>query len=254
LGFLLILVAVLLSVVAVTLVHRRLPVALREQHTGPLGLINGALNVMFGVIVGFTSFLVLVEYSEAQRTVQSEAGNLEEIYLLAEPLPELERDRIRGLATSYARVVIDEEWSRMRQAQHSPRADALVEELRRSIQEGYSTSTGTEQEFFGRELDVMDELDEDRYARLIALDQRLLSILWIALIVLGIAEMGFSWLVGMKSHRIHLLTAGVLATGITLVLLTIAILDRPFGTDFQVRHEPFELMLHEIKETQGENT
>jgi hypothetical protein len=38
-----------------------------------------------------------------------------------------------------------------------------------------------------------------------------------------------------------------LATGITLVLLTIAILDRPFGTDFQVRHQPFELLLHEIE-------
>jgi Protein of unknown function (DUF4239) len=249
--FLIILVAVLLSVAGVTLVHRRLPVALREQHTGPLSLINGALNVMFGVIVGFTSFLVLVEYSEAQQTVQSEAGNLEEIYRLAEPLPELERDRIRGLATSYARVVVGEEWTRMRQAQTSPRADALVEELRRSIQEGYSTSTGTEQEIFGRELDAMDELDEDRNARLLALHQRLPSILWIALIVLGMAEMGFSCLVGMKSHRIHLLTAGVLATGITLVLLTIAILDRPFGTDFQVQHQPFELLLHEIEGNPG---
>jgi hypothetical protein len=50
----------------------------------------------------------------------------------------------------------------------------------------------------------------------------------------------------MESHRLHLLTVGTLATGITLVLFTMAILDRPFGTDFRVGSEPFELVLHEI--------
>src|SRR3712207_3325122 len=251
LGFLIILVAVLLAVAGATLAHNRVPVALRESHTVPLGLINGGLNVMFGVIVGFTSFLVLGEYSDAQQTVQSEAGDLEELYRLAEALPEPNQDQIQGLVASYARVVVDEEWPLMRQVRTSPRADALVEELRRSIQEGYRTSTGTEQEVLGKELDVMDELDEDREDRLITMRQRLPSILWTALIVLGIAIIGFSFLVGMENRRLHLLTVGVLATGITLVLLTIAILDRPFGTDFQVRHQPFELLLHEIEGNRG---
>jgi Protein of unknown function (DUF4239) len=244
-------VAVLLAVAGATLVHNRVPVALRESHTVPLGLINGGLNVMFGVIVGSTSFLVLGEYSDAQQTVQSEAGDLEEIYRLAEPLPEPKQDQIQGLAASYARVVVDEEWPLMRQVRTSPRADALAEELRRSIQEGYRTSTGTEQEVLGKELDVMDELDEDREARLVAMRHRLPSILWIALVVLGIAIIGFSFLVGMENRRLHLLSVGALATGITLVLLTIAILDRPFGTDFQVRHQPFELLLHEIEGNRG---
>ncbi len=251
LGFVIILLAVLLAVAGATLAHNRVPVALRESHTVPLGLINGGLNVMFGVIVGFTSFLVLGEYSDAQQTVQSEAGDLEELYRLAEPLPEPKQDQIQGLVASYARVVVDEEWPVMRQVRTSPRADTLVEELRRSIQEGYRTSTGTEQEVLGKELDVMDELDEDREARLITMRQRLPSILWTALVVLGIAIIGFSFLVGMENRRLHLLSVGALATGITLVLLTIAILDRPFGTDFRVQPQPFELLLHEIEGNRG---
>jgi hypothetical protein len=93
----------------------------------------------------------------------------------------------------------------------------------------------------------MDELDEDREARLIAMRHRLPSILWIALVVLAIAIIGFSYLVGMENRRLHLLSVGALATGITLVLLPIGILDRPFGTDFRVGHQPFELLLHEIE-------
>jgi hypothetical protein len=246
LGFVIILLATLLAVAGVALTQRRVPTEVRKSRTTGLSQINQGLGAMFGVIVGFTAFLVLNKYHAAEQTVQSEAGDVEEIYRLAESLPEPKQEQIQGLAASYARVVVDEEWPLMRQGRTSPRADALADELRGSIQEGYRTSTGTEQEFFGEELDVMDELDEAREARLIAVHQRLPSILWTALVVLAIAIIGFSYLVGMESRRLHLLSVGVLAVGIALVLFTIGILDHPFGTDFRVGPQPFELVLHEI--------
>ena len=203
---------------------------------------------MFGVIVGFSAFLSLNKYHAAQLTVQSEAGDIEEIYRLSQPLPEPKQEQIQKLAASYAHVVVEEEWPLMRQGRTSPRADALAEELRRSIQEGYKTTTGTQQRFFGEELDVVDELDEDREARLTDVRVGLPGILRVALVVLAISLIGFSYLVGMESSRLHLLTVGALATGIALVLVTIGILDRPFSTDFGVRALPFELVLNEIGE------
>jgi hypothetical protein len=188
----------------------------------------------------------LNKYHAAQLTVQSEAGDIEEIYRLSQPLPEPKQEQIQKLAASYAHVVVEEEWPLMRQGRTSPRADALAEELRRSIQEGYKTTTGTQQRFFGEELDVVDELDEDREARLTDVRVGLPGILWVALVVLAISLIGFSYLVGMESSRLHLLTVGALATGISLVLVTIGILDRPFSTDFGVRALPFELVLNEI--------
>ena len=59
---------------------------------------------MFGIIIGLTAFLVLGEYSDAQQALQSEAGDVEEIYRLSVPLPEPKQEQIQGLATSYARV------------------------------------------------------------------------------------------------------------------------------------------------------
>ena len=251
LGILIVLLIVPLAVAGTALVHSRVPGKLRESHNAPLGLIYGGLNAMFGIIVGLTAFLVLGEYSDAQQALQSEAGDVEEIYRLAEPLPEPQREQIQGLATSYARVVVDEEWPLMREKKISPRADALSEELRSSIQEGYRTSTGAEQDIFGDELDVMDELDADREARLLALRQRLPSILWVALVVLAAGIIGFSTLVGMENRRLRLLTVGVLAAAITLVLFTIGVLDRPFSTDFRVKPQPFELLLQEIEGNRG---
>jgi hypothetical protein len=247
LGVLIISLVVLLAVAGAVLTQRRVPLEVRSSHTVPLSLITGGLNAMFGVIVGFTSFLVLSEYRVAQQTVQSEAGDVEEIYKLAEPLPQPKREQIQGLATSYARVVVDEGWPLMKQGGWSPRADALADELRKSIQEGYKTSTGAEQRFFAEELSVMDELDEDREVRLLAVRQHLPGILWFALVVLATTTIGFCYLIGMESHRLHLLSISALTTGIVLVLFTIFVLDRPFGTDFQVGPQPFELVLHELR-------
>jgi hypothetical protein len=247
LGILIILLAVALAVAGTALVHNRVPNKLRESHTVPLGLLNVGLTGMFGIIVGLTAFLVLGEYSDAQQALQREAGDVEEIYRLAVPLTEPKQEQIQGLATSYAHVVVNEEWPLMEKDRTSPRAAALVEDLRSTIQEGYRTSTGAEQDFFGEELDVMDELDADREARVLAVHQRLPSILWIALVILSLATIGFSSLAGMENRRLHLLTVGVLAAGITVALFTIGVLDRPYGTDFRVQPQPFELLLNEIE-------
>lgn len=247
LGILIILLAVTLAVAGTALVHNRVPVEVRDSHTVPLGLLNVGLTGIFGIIVGLTAFLVLGEYSDAQQALQSEAGDVEEIYRLAVPLPEPKQEQIQGLAASYARVVVNEEWPLMEEDRTSPRADALIEELRSTIQEGYKTSSGADQDFFGEELDVMDELDADRESRVLAVHQRLPPILWIALVILAMATIGFSSLVGMESRRLHLVTVGILATGITVAMFTIGVLDRPFGTDFRVQPQPFELLLHEIE-------
>jgi hypothetical protein len=246
LGILIILLAVTLAVAGTALVHNRVPVEVRDSHTVPLGLLNVGLTGMFGIIVGLTAFLVLDEYSEAQQALQSEAGDVEEIYSLAVPLPEPKQEQIQGLATSYARVVVNEEWPLMEEDRTSPRA-ALIDDLRSTIQEGYKTSSGAEQDFFGEQLDVMDELDADRESRVLAVHQRLPAILWIALVILAMATIGFSSLAGMESRRLHLVTVGILATGITVAMFTIGVLDRPFGTDFRVQPQPFELLLHEIE-------
>ena len=64
---------------------------------------------MFGMMVSFSAYLVLSKYTTSQNTAKSEASNVEELYWLAEQLPEPKRGEIQELAVSYARVVVDEE-------------------------------------------------------------------------------------------------------------------------------------------------
>ena len=59
----------------------------------------------------------------------------------------------------------------------------------------------------------------------------------------------FSCLIGIEDTRLHMLGVAALGAGIALVLCTIFELDRPFGTDFRVGPQPFELVLHQIEGT-----
>jgi hypothetical protein len=111
------------------------PLTSRESHNTVISIIYAALYVMFGVIVGFSAYLVLNKYNLSETTAKTEASNVEELYWLAEQLPQQERDEVQELTASYARVVVDEEWPLMKNGQESPRADALVNDLRQSIED-----------------------------------------------------------------------------------------------------------------------
>ncbi len=235
----------LLGVAGVALVQRLMPVQRRKPHNSAIGILYGGLYVLFGVIVGFTAFLVLNKYNTARLTVENEAADVAQIYELAQQLPESKREEVQGLAESYAREVVEEEWPLMRQGQSSPHAQALADELRIAIQE-FKPATSTEQVIYTQELDAVNNLDKNRATRLLGMRQRLPPILWIALGGLSITMLLFACSVGIEDTRLHMLGVSVLAAGIALVLFTIGVLDRPFGTELRVGPQAFEFVVQEI--------
>jgi hypothetical protein len=57
----------------------------------------------------------------------------------------------------------------------------------------------------------------------------------------------FACLVGVEDTLLHMVGVSALAAGVALVLFTIALLDRPFGSELRVGPQPFELALHQIE-------
>ncbi len=159
-GVLVVFVSVLLAIIGQVLVQRLVPLSTRRSGTAATGAIYEALCVMFGVSLAFSLFVVSNAFRDAERTVQSEAGNLEDIYREAGQLPEPEGGRIQELAESYARVVVEEEWpliGRGRESQPSPPAETLSEELEESI-EGFEPSTNGEQALHTQLITLADDL------------------------------------------------------------------------------------------------
>lgn len=239
LGGVVLLLAVLLALVGLILVQRQVPLELRQSHNVAIGIVYGAINVTFGVIVGFSAFLVLDKYTTAQNIVASEAGDIVEIHRLAEQFPETYRDQVQDLAESYAQVVIDEEWPMMRGGQTSTRADELLNELGIAIG-SFEPGTDSERAVYAQGLERVHDLTEDREHRLLSVREGLPPILWVVLVVLAATIVGFTYLLGMGNARLHRWAVAALTASLTFVIFTVVVLDHPFGGGFRVGPDAFE--------------
>jgi hypothetical protein len=246
LGGLILLLAMLLAVSGLVFAQHRIPLEFRQSHNVPISVIYGALSVTFGVIIGFSAYLVLNKYATSQTTVANEASDVRALYYLAGQFPEPQRDQIQDLATSYARVVIDEEWPLMEKGQPSPRAATLNQEITEGV-DGFQPSTNAEQTLFSQALQRANELNQNRTVRLLYAKQGLPAILWFVLGVLAVMIIVFTYFLGMDSALLHILAVTALTAGLTFTMFTTIILDRPFGGDLRVSPDVFEMVLKEME-------
>lgn len=244
-GILAISVTVGFAVAGLVLLHRRVPLALREEHNDTTATIFGAIYVTYALIVGFSAYLVSNQYDTAQKNVESEAGSVEEIYRLAEQLPEPERREVQGLAVAYARTVVENGWPLMEQGRLSPRAGATADELRRAVM-GFKPGTGGEQAIYAQALTLIQDLDEYRALRLLEAREGMPAILWVVLLVGGVTTIASTYLFGMKNARLHALMVTAFTVVLVLVLYTVRALEYPFDGIVQVGPEAFEAVISNI--------
>jgi Protein of unknown function (DUF4239) len=243
-GGVVILASVLTAIAGLVVARRRIPLYVRERHTAAIGTIYAAVYVMFGLSAGFSLFSVWQQYQTARQTTEAEASRVETIYRLGGGLPEPGRGQVQQLAESYARAVV-EEWPLLEQAQSSPRAETLLDELRRGVQE-VEPATDAQGALRTQALAELAELEEDRVLRLVLVREGLPYILWVLLVVGGILTVAFPYLFGIDAAWLHAATVGGLTVLVALILQVIGILDYPFGSGVGVQPEPFEVVLRAI--------
>ena len=236
----------LFAVSGLIFAQHRIPLEVRQSHNVPISVIYGVISVTFGVIIGFSAYLVLNKYTTSQTTVANEAGDVRALYYLAGQFPEPQRDQIQGLATSYARAVIDEEWPLMGKGQPSPQAATLNQEITKSVT-SFEPSTSPEQTLYSQALQRAHELNQNRTIRLLYASEGLPPILWFVLGVLAVMILLFSYFLGMDSALLHILAVAALTAGLTFTMFATITLDRPFGGDLRVGPEAFEAVLNEIE-------
>lgn len=234
--------SVVLAVAGFFLMRRFVPLDLRESHNSSIAVMFGALYVLYGLVVGFSAYFVSNQYDTAQRTVQSEAASVEEIYLLAEGFPEAERRRVQELTESYARFVVEKGWDLMQERRFGSEAGRLSDELRREIV-AFEPDTERESALLSQALTLVAELDEERASRLLEVTEGLPSILWVVLVLGGVVTVSFTYLLGISTGWLHATMIAAYTFVLALILFTIHALDFPFDGLVQVGPEAFEAAL-----------
>jgi hypothetical protein len=254
-GVVVVSVGIVFARAGLTLVQRSVPLRLRESHNTAMGTIYAALYVMYALALAFSLFIVWSEFREAQRTTESEANAVGDLFHLGGQFPEPEHHRIQELSRSYARVVAEEEWPLLggaHEGRGSPRAQALADELVETV-EHFEPTSKAQQTLYGEGITVVQDLEDNRQLRLLESHQGIPFILWVVLIVGGVLTISLGFLFGMKSRWLHQLSITALTILIVLILYTIHLIEYPFTSDVQVPPTAFESISHQMEgETNNE--
>jgi hypothetical protein len=240
-------VPVLAAVLGLILVQRVVPPTQREEHNDVAGFIYAVVGIAYAVLLAFVVIVVWEDYESAKETVESEANELAGVYLLADRFPGSSGERVKELAHSYARTVVEEEWPLMEEGESSERASTLLRKLRFSVQ-NVDAGTGAGQVLYDQGLTRMHEVTDARRLRLLDTREGLPEILWVVLISGGVVTVTFTYLFGLKNNWAHALMVAALTLVICGILFTIGSFEHPFAGQTKIQPDAFEEVLRSFEQ------
>jgi Protein of unknown function (DUF4239) len=241
---------VAVSIAGLGLVRRLTSLSVRQEHNDVAGFIYAVVGISYAVLLAFLVIAVWERFEAARDAADHEGNELAGIYWLANTFPDSKRRQVQELARSYARVVIDEEWPMMADAQASPHAWTLMDQLRESIQSS-EVSTPAEQVLYDQGLSRVHQLADARRLRLLDASTYVPTILWVILISGGVITVCFTYLFGLEKTWPHVLMVGALAVIVASALFTIYTLEYPFAGEARVTPDALEEDLQRFEGSQA---
>ncbi len=248
-GILVAVLSVLIALAGLVLVQRLVPLEARESANTATGTVYAALYVIFGITLAFSLYLGRQEVDEVEQTTQREAVSLENLYQLADRLPQPKRDEVQGLTESYLRVVVEEEWPSLEQGgeyQQSTRAEALMDELQESVLE-FEPNTDTEQTLYSNGVGLVQAAEGEREIRLLENRQDVHTYLWYLLVVGGVLTVSHAFFFGTEVLWLHRLSVAALTIMVVLLLYATYEVQYPFSGNVAVGSDAYQKVLDDIQ-------
>ena len=218
--------------------NRIWPVARRYTSNDQIGWQLSVLGTTYAVILGFMLYTSWTTFSAASLNANLEASALRNIYRLSEGLPAQQRTQLEERVRAYADAVVNQDWPQMARGE-VPEASHFVNEDMWKILMSVKTATATESTAEDHALSELGALTQYRRTRLLQSVTRLPAIFWCVLLVGGVLTAASVSMFGSVSARLHAIQVCSLTLLITLVMLAIADVDRPYQGWVHISDYPF---------------
>jgi Protein of unknown function (DUF4239) len=228
---------VALTVLIGTIVSKLFPQQVRLEHNDLAGFILAVIGVVYAVLLAFVAVTVWERFEAAETRSYEEASSLAVVYRDADDFPQ--REAIRSAMRSYAKLVAEVEWPAMAHGQGSPEADALIEQIDRTVRQ-LDVRSMRQEDVHQQMLAAMDLALRDRDVRLTMSATGISGVMWMVLMLGAVVTVAFTYLFGYKHGPMRSVMAGSLGLLIGLVLFLTVSLDYPFKGGITIGPEAFE--------------
>ena len=235
-----IILVITLALGLLVLLRKLWPPALHREHNDLVGWQIGVLGTTYAVIVGFMLWNVWSNFQSAEINAELEANSLVNVYRLSQGLPSAQAAEIQRLARKYADVMLDDEWPAMSKQNFSPAGFGIIQQLW-SVMVQAQARQAPDTLSLSQTLAELANMTQHRRIRQLQSRSSLPAILWIILIVGGVITIGSSCLFATENFRLHCILVFSLSLMVSLVLVAIADIDRPFQGSVHVNPDAFRL-------------
>ena len=228
-------------------INRVWPVKSRYGREDLIGWQLSVLATTHAVIMGFMLYAGWSNLLAIRLNIELEASALQNVYRLADGLPSEPRARIQREAQEYAQAVIDGDWPELA-AGRLPEASHQINQSMWKTLTAVQVASPSEITALDQALSELRTLTQCRRTRLLQSASHLPGIFWCVLIVGGVLTIVSVTVFGSSIYRLHVLQVFSLTLLITLAMLTIANLERPFVQGVRVDNYAFQRALHNMHE------
>jgi uncharacterized protein DUF4239 len=234
-------VALILGLVllSVWLIRRLVPAVGEGFDAEVASQMLGVVAALFGLLLAFIIVIAYQNFVSADDNVSSEADDLATIVRDSGAFPQPERDRVRRAVGAYVRVVVDEEWPRMRTGDDSAQAWAAVDEMYAALQ-SVEPKSPRAVAFYEDSVRQLNEALAARRDRLDTAGGGLPGLIASLLIVGSIVILVYTVLIGSSSFWFHAIGAVAIALIVGLSLVVLLDLSYPFSGDLAIDSGPFK--------------
>ncbi|REF83221.1 uncharacterized protein DUF4239 [Methylovirgula ligni] len=201
------------------------------------------IGVTYAVLLAFSIVVVWEKASDAESTIEREAGAAATIYRLSNGLGEPKRTDLRTAMTRYLSSTIKDEWSTMEHGKsNKPTWEALGDLYTAMIAPGAADDVSIKTEIFNQ----LTVITQARRARLIAADGIVPGPVWAIVFLCAFLVIGFTFFFGTQNLRAQTLMTGLLAFLIFSELVIVIALERPFAGGIKEAPTPLVHVLQDF--------
>ncbi|HZW41790.1 MAG TPA: DUF4239 domain-containing protein [Agromyces sp.] len=210
-----------------------------------LAHVIGTFGVFFGILLALVAVSVYENFAYTRQVAIEEAGRVGALYRATTGLPDQQGDPMRQVLDEYMHSVIEVDFPDQAHGILPEASDAQVDEFERLLHTVEADTRGDQAEF-EQALATFDDFIESRRARIDATALALPPLLWLVIWVGAAVNAVLIAFIDVKSRRLHLLMAGVLAVFIGLVIFVTADMDHPYAGAVSIGPGAYERVLEQI--------
>lgn len=238
--------AVLIACGGQLYIHHRFRETDFVQHNEVGGFIVAIVGTLYAVLLGFLTIVIWQHFSETQGQVSRESAAAADAWHTAVGLPYNVRTRVRHDLFTYANILIEKEWPAMRRGGYSFEADIVVMDAM-AVTGTYNPTNYKESTAQTATQQQLSTLHDERVRRLTNNGTAVSWFEWLVLYIGGMCVIGFCWLFGLRSARVHLLMTSIVAVLIASMLVVLFELQYPFRSSVGVQPDTWYGFLDHVR-------